>query len=326
MRIAALAITEGGIRLAKQLTQNLEGAVYLEKKTHQKTAEVFAENWSKFDGFICVMAAGIVVRSIAPLIQDKAVDPCILVVDEKGRNVISLLSGHLGGGNYLTHQTAAALGANPVITTASDTLDLAALDIWAKENKLVPPTRPLLTALSTRLVNTGSLKLFADVTVKKLPKGILQTQSLEKADFAVTHKVYPDYQRPCFRPLNLVLGTGCNRGTPSIEFEEAFSELFAELQISKTAVRNIASIDKKNDEVGLLEFAENNKWKIDFFDKEIINSQTNLEISLAALKAVGAIGVAEPASLLSAQSDQLLCRKRKWKNVTMAVALVPFTL
>ena len=100
----------------------------------------------------------------------------------------------------------------------------------------------------------------------------------------------------------------------------------AECRLSRSSIRNLASIDKKNDETGLLQFAENNSWFIDFYSKDAINKLNNLEISAAALKAVGAIGVAEPTALLSGKTDLLLSRKRKWKNITMAIALAPFTL
>jgi cobalt-precorrin 5A hydrolase len=326
MKIAVLALTEGGILLAKRLAQDLAGALFLPRKENQKTAELLQDNWSLFDGFICIMATGIVVRSIAPLLCDKASDPCVIVMDEKGKNVISLLSGHLGGGNKLTLQTALMLNANPVITTASDTLELVSLDLWAKEKNLRPPERAEMTALTAKLVNRTFLRLYSEMPLKHLPLGLVYTESLDAADIAITHKTIPYFKGSYFRPQNLIIGTGCNRGTPASEFEQALHELFIEHQISPGSIRNIASIDKKNDEIGLLEFAANNNWKIDFFDKESLNTQTHLEVSPAALKAVGAIGVAEPAALLSAQSDQLLCRKRKWKNVTMAVALAPFTL
>ncbi len=123
-----------------------------------------------------------------------------------------------------------------------------------------------------------------------------------------------------------MVGVGCNRNTPLEEFEEAIGELFADLGLSLDSIRNLASIDAKNDEVGLLAFAEKNSFPIEFFSKYEINRVTDLEVSSAAMKAVGAIGVAEPTALLSAKSSQLLSRKRKWKNITMAVVQASFTL
>ncbi len=326
MKIGIIAITRGGRELAEKLSARLDNSTLLEKGSGEKIADTIAANWRCYDGFICIMAAGIVVRAIAPLLVDKLTDPCVIVLDEKGRHAISLLSGHIGGGNALARKVAVLLGGTPVITTASDTLELVALDLWVKAQQLVIPSREKLTELSTLLVNQGQLFLYADVEVSSLPTGLMRVDHAAKADVIVSPVIEDALPCPVFRPRNLVVGIGCNRGTPVTEFEDALNELFNELQLSRASIKNLASIDKKNDEVGLLQFAEENFWKIDFFDSKTINTLNNLEISFAALKAVGAIGVAEPTALLSAQSNHLLSRKRKWKNVTMAVAQVPFTL
>jgi cobalt-precorrin 5A hydrolase len=326
MKTGILAITGGGRELAVKLCGLLEEATLLEQQPGEKIAETIAANWHHFNGFICIMATGIVVRAIAPLLEDKLSDPCVVVLDEKGRHAISLLAGHIGGGNALAEKVAGLLGGTPVITTASDTLGLVALDIWVKGQGLYIPSRENLTTLSTLLVNRRQLFLYADVQVSSLPNGITQVDDPGKADFIVSHFTGITQTCPVFRPRNLVVGIGCNRGTPAHEFEDALNELFHELHLSRESIRNLASIDKKSDEVGLLQFAQDNGGQIDFFDNNTINKLNNIEISFAALQAVGAIGVAEPSALLSAQSNQLLSRKKKWKNVTMAVAQVPFSL
>jgi cobalt-precorrin 5A hydrolase len=326
VKLGIISITEAGQQLAQLIADRLKSAHHLSRNKDEKVAELLQRHWQSYDGFICIMATGIVVRSIAPLIADKKTDPCIIVCDQKGSFVISLLSGHLGGGNGLASKIAAITGGQAVITTASDTLGLVALDIWARDNNLTPPDRNELTQITTRLVNRKKLSVYCDGLTSSLPNGLVSTSIPEEADIIISNKSAKNGQAVQFYPQNLVVGIGCNRGTPLSEFEDALAELFSDLQLSCKSIRNLASIDKKNDEVGLLEFAEKNKWSIDFFDNSTINSQNNLEISFAALKAVGAIGVAEPAALLSAKSNLLISRKRKWKNVTMAVAQAPFTL
>jgi len=324
MKLAIIAITDGGRKLAESMVQNIDKTTLLPKV--KKVSAAIAENWQHFDGFIFIMAAGIVVRAIASLVQHKHHDPCVVVMDEKGRYVISLLSGHLGGGNQLARRLASLTGGQAVITTASDTLGLVPLDIWARKQKLHIANQKKLTAASSRLVNRGSLKLYADIEIDNLPSGLIEAARWEEADIIVSHKdIYPE-DTILFRPHNLVIGVGCNRHTPEIEFEESLKELLNECRLSRSSIRNLASIDKKNNEIGLLEFSYNNRWNIDFFNKDSINELKNIEISYAALKAVGAIGVAEPTALLSARSDLLLSRKRKWKNITMAIAQAPFTL
>ena len=104
MRLAFIAITKGGENLAKKLVSQLDKAAVLPR------GKKVAETWHNFDGFVFIMAAGIVVRSIAPLLQHKHDDPCVVVMDEKGEHVISLLSGHIGGGNQLAHHLSSCRG------------------------------------------------------------------------------------------------------------------------------------------------------------------------------------------------------------------------
>jgi len=324
MKLAFIAITSGGIKLAQRLIPELENTVLLPRG--EKIAKTVADHWQEYDGFVFIMSAGIVVRTIAPLLRHKHIDPCAIVMDEKGQHVISLLSGHIGGGNRLARQLALLTGGSAVITTASDTLQLVPLDLWAQYQHLHIDSQDKLTSASATLVNRGYLHIYTDIPVDSLPDGLEQTADWQEADIIVSHKnIYPE-EAAIFRPKNLVVGSGCNRGTPAVEFEECLDELMAECRLSRASIKNLASIDKKNDEKGLLQFAENNGWHIDFFDKDTINKLTNLEISAAALKAVGAIGVAEPTALLSGKTDLLLSRKRKWKNITMAIARAPFML
>lgn len=330
MKLAIFAISTGGKHLAQQLAAQLDAVV---PKMNTGVAGAIAEYWPKVDGLVCIMATGIVVRAIAPLLADKANDPCVVVMDQKGRHAISLLSGHLGGGNELARELARLTGGVPVITTASDTLGLVPLDIWVKKQGL-EADKETLTAASALLVNSGELKIYSKLGIDSLPQGLTQVDHIDQADLIISAQLFPG--KLVFHPRNMVIGTGCNRGTPKEEFTEAMNAMLADLNISPLSIRNLASIDLKNDEQGLLNFAEDHHWPIDFFGKEEINTVTDIEISSAAMKAVGAIGVAEPCAILSAGSQdvpntikktiKLIRRKRKWQNVTMAMAQAPFML
>jgi cobalt-precorrin 5A hydrolase len=132
MRIAVLALTDRGGELARQVQRLLPEVpdVYVPEKiepegfevkhffTFPKFGEAFSGCFTHYDALVCIMAAGIVVRTMAPLLRNKLTDPAVIVCDEQGRFAISLLSGHVGGANFLTRQLAEVIGAQPVITTA----------------------------------------------------------------------------------------------------------------------------------------------------------------------------------------------------------------
>ena len=59
----------------------------------------------------------------------------MVVVDEMGRNAISLVSGHLGGANRLAREVAAVTGGQPVITTATDVQGKLSFDELAEARR-----------------------------------------------------------------------------------------------------------------------------------------------------------------------------------------------
>ncbi|MDR3088747.1 MAG: cobalamin biosynthesis protein [Desulfobulbaceae bacterium] len=336
--IGLIAVTAGGRRLALRLSQTLADSELLMAADGEKlrVAALLQENWRRCDGFICVMAIGIVARAVAPILAaggDKRHDPCIIVMDELGQYAVSFLSGHLGGGNELARRLATICGGRAVITTASDVLRLPALDLWAREQNLALESRYRMTKAQAMLVNHGFVTLYSEIPIQFLPNGFIVTDDISQANIIVSNRrIVSDAL--LLRPRNLVLGLGCNRGATVAELTEAVTALFDELGFSLLAVRNLASIDQKKDEQGLLEFAGFNHWPLHFFSAAALNAlaatlaakNRQLAVSPAAMQAVGAIGVAEPAAMLSAATDSLLCGKRKWKNLTLAVAQASCTL
>jgi len=323
MKTVIIALTAGGYQLANTISGMLNNSSVDIRKI--PVFEKIASQWnSDVDAIICIMATGIVVRAIAPLCSDKKHDPCVLVLDEKGKFVISLLSGHIGGGNELSRKLAKKLNASAVITTASDVTGHTALDLWAKKNGLLVTDKNKLTRLSAKIVNDGSLRIFSDCDVKNLPADLVQVSNLEEADIIVSDRIFPDCNALFLRPCGICIGVGCNRGTSEQAFEIAITELLTEYQISRDAVSCYASIDLKNDEVGMLDFISKENTPIFFYTKDELNGVDGVSSSLAVMKATGAKGVAEPAALLAAQtknsSTELIARKHKWKDVTAAIA------
>ena len=110
-----------------------------------------------------VAAAGVVVRTIAPLVEDKLSDPAVVLLDEGGAHAVSLLSGHVGGANGLAREIARLAGGEAVITTASDVNGLPAIDLWAEGERLAVEDRKRLQTTGMRLLEQGTLRVFSDV-------------------------------------------------------------------------------------------------------------------------------------------------------------------
>lgn len=325
-KTAIIALTKGGNQLAQRLTTHLPESVILSQKDNKKgnIHNTLTQAWQKYDNLICIMAAGIVVRSIAPLLQDKQVDPAVVVCDEQGQYAISLLSGHLGGGNLLAQKVADILKGQAVITTASDVLGHTALDLWCRGLGLAVTDKQGLTLSMAKLVNTGSVSLYSDYPLPSLPKDIILTTELCCADLWITSCTEQQVEQPCravlLHPKVLVVGIGCNRNTPVEEISNALDHACQVNRLAPESVSKLASIDLKSDEPGLLTFARSHNLPLDFYTPEQLNQVQGIAASAAVLRATGAKAVAEPAAILCSCNDTLLVQKMKFSNVTIAIA------
>ena len=143
----------------------------------------------------------------------------------------------------------------------------------------------------------------------------------EEADLLIDARTEPPARAALLHPKALVVGIGCNRGTPAAAIARAVTETCRQHHLSFQAIARLASIDLKEDEAGLLEFSRQLGVAIDFFNKDALNQVEGVSTSAAVLKATGAKSVAEPAALLSAGAgSSLLVPKMKWTDVTTAVA------
>ncbi len=312
-KLAILALTTGGKKLAKHLAHALTADnINIVNGIANTTSDI----WHNYDGLIFIMATGIVVRSIAPLIANKQTDPAIVVIDEAGKHAISLLSGHLGGANKLAVEIATITGGEAVITTASDTLGFTPIDLWAKYNNLTLG-RGSFTALSAKLVNHGCLTLWSDLA-GDLPPEFIPATNPDKVDLIISNRLYPQCENLLY-PKNLIVGIGCNRGVSVAEIRISLAEICRNKGLNRQAVAAMASLDLKSDEEGLLEFCKEDNLAITFYTASQLNTICPSR-SAVVFKATGAYGVCEPAALLRAATDKLLHGKTKWTNVTIAIA------
>ncbi len=288
---------------------------------------------------VCIMATGIVVRDLVPLLRSKHSDPAVVVVDEQGRHAISLLSGHKGGANALARQVAQLLGGTPVLTTASDGQGLPAIDLLGRAEGWVISRGDQLTAVSAALVNGEPVGVFQEAgdeswwpdpplpNLTRYPSLAALQQAAPAAALLISHRLVPPevlaavpraviYHPPC-----LVVGVGCNRGAPAEDIQQAVDQTLAEAGLDARSIHLLATIEDKAGEIGLLAACQTRGWRLKVFTRREIAAITDVPTpSEWAQRVLGVPGVAEPAAMLAAQSDSLLVKKRKFPNVTVAVA------
>ena len=170
MKVALICFSLTGQQTGERLCRGLEAAgmtAELDKKSKYlldsiqiSTSAWAGEKFSDSDALIFIGATGIAVRSIAPYVASKKSDPAVLVVDECGKFVISLLSGHLGGANELALKTAEILEAIPVVTTATDLHHRFAVDVFAKKNHLYLTEREAAKQISAAVLDGKQVGLW----------------------------------------------------------------------------------------------------------------------------------------------------------------------
>jgi cobalt-precorrin 5A hydrolase len=288
----------------------------------------------EFDGHVFIMSTGIVVRLIAPLLRAKTEDPAVVVMDELGVHAISLVSGHIGGANALARRVAEAIGATPVITTATDVNQLPAVDAIAAERGIRIENPSAIRAVSMALLNGERIGLHD-------PMGWMEDSLRE---FAVSFEeenwsagVWVDHRNTIdpklapkstailrLRPPSLVAGMGCNRGTDVGELRSLLLETLEAANLSPQSLAAIASVDVKADEPGLQELARELGIPFQTFPRESLRAVTDVPTpSEMVQRHVGTPSVCEAAALLGAgESGKLLVAKRKSVNGTVAVAEV----
>lgn len=300
--------------------------------------QVLHEAFIRYDALICIMASGLVIRELAPLLKNKHTDAGVVVMDAAGRYAVSLLGGHAGGANELARRAAAALGAEAVITTASDVNRLPALDLLGRAEGWKLEGEQHMTALMACLVNQESVAVYQDAGDEAWwedndTSGLLRCRSLSELAgagaevmLAITPRLLPEavVQRVpavIYRPPCLAAGVGCRRGTSCDEILKSIDAALHAAGFSAASVAWLASVEDKKDEAGLLEACRRRGWELKIYSRDEINAVAHApEVSSAAQRALGIWGVAEPCAMLSAGSRRLLVEKRKFAAVTVAAA------
>jgi len=308
MNTAIAAFTNRGVNLALRLAGFLEGRVFAPQRFSREGVNVIDSTLSEWAGkmfreasaLIFVSACGIAVRAVAPHVKDKMNDPAVVVIDESGRFVVPLLSGHVGGANDLARKIAGFLHAVPVITTATDVNNLVAVDEWAVKNDCA-------------IENPGAVKSVSGSLLEGHRVGVAVTYENIPVPFPITLML---------RPRVLVLGAGCNRGVSPEDFESSAMDFLKGAGVSVMSLKALATIDIKRDEPAMKIFAESHNIPLVTFAADELNT---LKGSFTASERVkyftGTDNVCERSCVLCAGEGGVLLRSKcVYNGITFALA------
>lgn len=361
---AIYAITRHGIHIARCLSRALAGSdVFVSEKLFADAPDgalplklplgpVLADNFCRYDCHVFIIGVGAVVRMIAPLLRNKKVDPAVVCVDDASRFAICVLSGHVGRGNTFTERVAAALDAQPVITTASDAIGTLTVDILGREHGWILDDSDRNVTRGCAAVVNAQPVMFVQETgepdwwplEKPLPDGVTFSTSLESVNAAHFEILliasdrdlrasYPEHWNNAvvYRPKSLVIGLGCDRGIDSEIVERGVESVLSQHGLSAKSVKTIATITKKADETAFLELSAKRGWPIQVYTAEELDAVVGVENpSDTVQRFVGTRGVAEPAALKSSGASRLLVPKQIYtepdagRSMTIAIARIPF--
>ncbi len=337
MNIAVISVTENGRILSRRIAAFLGGPHIVGRfcfRTHYDTdSERFDDIhlltqkiFSKYDALIFVCACGIAVRAAAPHIYSKLSDPAVIVVDDTGKFVIPVLSGHLGGANRLSEIVASEIGAVPVITTATDIGGKFSPDSFAKANGLIISDMSAAKEIASAVLDGETAGLFSEYPCSNIPgelsagagfrTGICISPDRSKKPFPVTLNLVP---------RNIIVGIGCKRGTSCGRIDAHVMHCLETAGIDADRICAAATIDIKSDETGLLEFCRNRSVRLlTFSSGELMQARGSFSHSDFVQKNTGADNVCERSAVCA--GGRLFFPKTAGNGVTAALAELPVTI
>ena len=280
MRVLAISVTERGRLLATRLPF---------EHAHGDAGATVRARWRQVDAFVLILATGAAVRIVAPLLEDKRLDPAVVCLDEAGRFAVALCGGHLGGANTLARQVPSLVGAEPVVTTATDatgTCPLDALPGFLASGDVAGVTAAILDCRPPAVENLVSWPLPSTLPVGAGPERLVVTDRVVENGRGVA----------VLRPPTLVAGIGTSTGAPPEEVAALLARSLAEAELDAACLAEVATIDRRADEPAIHALGR----PLRVFRAETLRSISVPTPSSTVQSAVGTPSVAEAAALLAA--------------------------
>lgn len=269
------------------------------------------------DTILFIGSTGMAIRAIAPWVADKKTDPAVIVVDEAGQFAISLLSGHIGGANAETRLIAKALGAQSIITTATDVNRKFSVDDWAARNQLAISDMGTAKAIAAAILEQD-IPMVCDFPIASpLPGGVVPADSGELGIYIGWRKKQPFPKTLQLIPKCLNLGIGCRRDTPTEKIEAAVAALLPDIPME--AIAKVVSIDLKSNEPGLLAFCERHRLPAVFYSAQQLKAVPgDFPASSFVSSITGVDNVCQRAAMLDGKT--CILEKCAMDGVTVSVA------
>ena len=288
MKVSIIAFTDNGMEIAYKLSNSLSDINDVDFTRCGKGAlsTWTEEHFSTSDALIFVGAIGIALRAIAPYIKTKTKDPAVVVVDELGQFSIPILSGHIGGANEFAVQISEILNAIPVITTATDINNVFAIDTWAKSQGLKILNPECIKLVSSKLLKGESVHIKSDYAINgNLPNNVYlndlenveenNDENDDNYDALISHKINEnEYEKDILLliPQVITVGIGCRKDISFESIERSILNILEKENFHILSVNGIASIDKKANEKGILEFARKYDLPFNTYSADELNS------------------------------------------------------
>ena len=330
MKVSIIAFTDNGMEIAYKLSNSLSEANDVDFTRCGKGAlsTWTEEHFSTNDALIFIGAIGIALRAIAPYIKTKTKDPAVVVVDELGQFSIPILSGHIGGANELAIEISEILNAIPVITTATDINKVFAVDTWAKSQGLHILNPECIKLVSSKLLKGESVHVKSDYPIQgNLPKNVY-LNDLEDSnagyDVIITHKDLENERKNdtlLLVPQIITVGIGCRKDISFEAIESSILNIIESENYHISAINALASIDKKANEKGILEFAKKYGLPFNTYSAEELNSLEGDFTKSEFVKSVVEVDNVCERSAIKESNGKLIRRKDTCDGAGVTVAL-----
>ena len=330
MKIAIISVSSKGYELSFKIKEllNNDSTIIKCDTYHKNVKNNFKILFNEYDAIIAIMASGILIRSIANLIQSKTTDPAILNIDDNGNFVISMLSGHLGGANKLTSKIANLIDATSVITTSTDVNRKLGIDVLANDLYLTVTDKKEILFFNKSILNNENILITLNRDYEYLLNYLNDTKL--EMNYTVSYSDLDEIRFECgnhsviLKPKKIVFGIGCKRGKSKDEILKAINLVLNELNMNLSRIDYLASAEIKKDEKGMLELSDELNIPVHFvgMDKlKLFKSPDVVESEFVKSK-FGIGSVCEASSLITAgYYSKLIYKKTAFNGVTISVAL-----